>query len=195
MLISRSLGVRTAIIAATVLLVAYAIANLAGHSAQAGAAVSPDPTPVAAVSADIADNFAIFRDQRAVNMPPDVVTALASPARFARNASLAREIQTLHGPGWIVPGDGWLCIIAPDPIDSYGTGCSPIDSALVHGLVLGLRDGPTGAGYVTALVPDGAQAALTVPGSSIPGRQLSLNDGVISTTVAAEQDVQVTPAP
>lgn len=184
MLNGNSLKFATATAAVAAIATTFAIA-----SGTPQAAVQPAPTPVASVSPEIVKNFAIFREQPAVKMPADVAAEMASPVRFARNADLAREIVTPAGIGWIVPGDNVLCIIVPDPIDSYGEGCNTVESTLVRGLVLGLTDGPKGPGSVTALVPDGGYARTS--DGSLPLRS---TNGIVSSPVRAGQDLIVTPA-
>jgi hypothetical protein len=162
--------------------------TIADKSPRAQADLSAAPTPVASVSAEMMANFAIFRERPPVSMPADVAAMMASPARFGRNANLAREISTPHGTGWIVPGDKMLCIIVPDPVDSYGTGCNTLASSLVRGLVLAMRDGPRGPGTSTALIPDGARATLS--SGSLPLRSTT---GVVSNRIEADEDLVVTP--
>ncbi len=144
-------------------------------------------TAVPAVPPAVRDHFALFRDQPAAKIPSDVAAAVASPARFGRNPDLAREIATTYGKGWIVPGDGYLCIIVPDPdFGGYGTGCDTVENAVARGLVLTRRQGPDGPGNAVGLVPDGAQAALTR--GSLP---LRTSGGVVNSPVRADEELDI----
>jgi hypothetical protein len=170
-----------------------------GHSATSAsedlATFPVAPLPVASVPADIAATFAIFREREATGMPADLAESMASPRRFGRNPALAREIATAEGPGWVVPGNGYVCLVVRDPqTDSeYGTSCNTLASARVRGVLAAVRDQDTGDGYATVLVPDGAEATLspTTSGASRAGGELPSNDGVVSQQLTDEQDILV----
>lgn len=128
-----------------------------------GAPTSAVPDVQAAISA----HFALFRDQPATGMPADAVAQVGSPGRYGRNPDLAREIETPTGPGWVIPGNGYLCIAVPDPVDGYGTTCLPTDVAAQQGLSIRLwGDLPSGKTAETMLVPDGASAVVSEPGAA-----------------------------
>jgi hypothetical protein len=139
-------------------------------------ATSAFTLPTAAVSAvqvDIATNFALFRSPPSP-IPQEIAVAIASSTRYGRNAGLARAIQTPYGKGWVIPGDGWLCIAMPDPVDGYGESCSPTSLAIQRGLWLRLAgDTPDAQAADVLLVPDGvtvkksAAGTLTAPGTGI----------------------------
>lgn len=116
---------------------------------------------VAVVQPDIANNFALFRAQGATPMPADLAKALGSPTKFGRNAALARKITTPSGTGWVIPGDGFICLAVPDPVDGYGESCTATDVVVKQGLWVGLRgDGPDAKSLDTVLVPDGKVAVV-----------------------------------
>ena len=141
--------------------------------------------PVPVVQDEIRENFALFRNEAATPMPPDIAVQIGSSTRYGRNSALARTIATPYGTGWVTPGDGYLCIAVPDPVDGYGSSCVPTELAVARGLVLRLGGvGAKGAPFETAdeagetldtmVLPDGAKA---VAGS----RTLSANaNGVVS---------------
>jgi hypothetical protein len=114
-------------------------------------------TAVAVVQQPIEESFKIFRDRSATPMPAKIAAQVGSPSRFGRNPNLARRIRTPTGDGWIIPGDGWLCIAMPDPVDGYGTSCLPTQIAAKQGLYVGLSGGkgiPAGMSAQVALVSD-----------------------------------------
>ena len=178
-------------------------ASLGASSVLAGSQPSPTttgdmraipiaPLPVTSVPATTTASFAIFRDREATGMPAELVDSLASPQRFGRNAALAREISTVEGPGWVVPGNGYVCLVVPDPEGGHATSCNTIESARVRGVLVGIRDRNTGAGYSTTIVPDGAQATLaTTSGSALRAAALPTTDGVVSLRVTGDQQVVV----
>jgi hypothetical protein len=137
----------------------------------AGADDAPDPTTVAPLAAQPAAIGAVQpaqastlrvlrRTRRASDaMPAAVADAVAGPGRFGRNPGLARAIDTPTGRGWIVPGDDTVCIVVPDPVDGYGTSCSPTSVVATDGLTVGVAD-EDGSTAVT-LLPDDARLVLT----------------------------------
>jgi hypothetical protein len=138
-----------------------ALAASPNDSGDSGAVVAAAiQTPTAAVTAVQPDAQAAFKLLRTVAptpMPPDVADAVGSPQRFGRNPALARSIQTPTGKGWVIPGDGFLCIAVPDPVDGWGTTCLPTAVAAQRGLGIGLT-AANGKSVETLLVPDGAAA-------------------------------------
>lgn len=152
---------------------------------------APTPTTaVATVPAAAEANFRLFREQPATPMPAEVAAQIGSPKRFGRNPNLARKIKTVTGDGWVIPGNGWVCIAIPDPVDSYGTTCQPISDAVRRGIVIGLSGGagiPAGKSAQVALLPDDiaqARAAeVRTTGSGAPG--------VVSAFVDAGDDMLV----
>jgi hypothetical protein len=150
---------------------------------------APTPTSaVAAVPADAKASFRLFREQPATPMPADVAAQIGSPKRFGRNPNLARKITTVTGDGWVIPGNGWVCIAIPDPVDSYGTTCQPIADAARRGIAIGLSGGdgiPAGKSAQVALLPDDvAQARAAEVRASGPGAP-----GVVSAFVDAGDDL------
>lgn len=106
----------------------------------------------------IVEHFALFREKPAAVMPDDAKQQIGSASRYGRDASLARAIKTVTGTGWVIPGDGYLCIAVPDPIDGYGTSCLPTEVAVRQGLALTLSGNmPNGKAAETLLVADGSR--------------------------------------
>jgi hypothetical protein len=151
------------------------------------AAAEPSAQSAAGLAHAIEENFVIFRERPASRMPAEVAASVASPERFGRNAAQAREFRTAHGSGWIIPGDGWLCIVVPDPVDWYGTSCNTVESALIRGVTVAIRDSKTYEGYETTLIPDGSTAKLS--SGSLPLRD---DAGIVSVEVGGDQEVAVT---
>lgn len=126
--------------------------------------------PATEVSSDLVLNFALFRRQAASSMPASTRSQIGTERRFGRNADLARRIETVGGPGWVIPGNGFVCIAVPDPVDGFGTTCSSIRGAVDRGLWIRLASGdPDGKGYDTVLAPDG-QEAVDANGDAMPAR-------------------------
>lgn len=149
-------------------------------------AVGAPTTAVPAVPAEVREHFALFRDRPASGMPADVAEVMASPERFGRNPALARSIDTVRGKGWVVPGDGYLCVVLENPIAGYGTSCVPTADAIRQGLRNELSDVyPDGQVAVTVVLPDGARA-VRGDGSVVPAR-----DSVSSVLVARGQALNV----
>lgn len=150
-------------------------ADTASDSAPATTTTSAAPTTaVAVVQSDIQASFVLFRDRPPSPMPPDVAVQVGSPAAFGRNPDLARAIKTATGTGWVIPGDGYLCIAVPDPVDGYGTTCATTADAVRHGLAITLwGDIPGAAAADTVLVADGQRV---VNGTAAA----PLDDGVAS---------------
>lgn len=127
-------------------------------------------TAVPAVQQQILDQFRIFRDQMPSAIPTDVAEQIASPKRWGRNPNLARKIKTVTGDGWVIPGDGFLCIAIPDPVDGFGTTCQPTQMAAARGLQVGLSGGkgvPAGKSAQVALVSDATAIKLKAKGIDV----------------------------
>lgn len=124
--------------------------------------VSPDaaqPAPVAEVQPDQAEALRVLRrDVRPSDALPPAAEAAASSERFGRNPALARAVRTTNGTGWVVPGDGIVCLVAPDPVDGFGTTCAPTAVVAAGGLTLIQADDHEAT--ATTLVPDGATVVL-----------------------------------
>lgn len=134
------------------------------------------PPPVEAIQPDQAETLRVLRRApRPTDALPADALAAAGPERFGRNPDLARAVRTTTGTGWVVPGDGVICLVAPDPVDGYGTTCSPTAVVATNGLTLG-EAGPDAAS-ATTVVPDGAKVVI----ESDEGRRSSVtpdNTGV-----------------
>lgn len=113
--------------------------------------------------------FAVLRQPRtpADSLPADTLRVFQGDdpsrgLRFGGNLDLSRSIEVSGGKGWVIPGNGMLCIIAPDPAlaygsdDAWGVGCAR-DTSL-HTTGVPIIFGEPGAGHlnVTLLVPDGS---------------------------------------
>lgn len=157
------------------------------------AATSPavdSTTPTVAtptVQPEIAAHFALFRDQPAAPIPAGIATGIASPSRFGRNPALARSIDTPTGRGWVIPGDGYLCIAIPDPVDGYGESCNTAGRAIAHGLWVRLAgDGPSSKAVDAFIVPDGTTVRAQ------PGRKTSSAGVGVVTRTGVASDAQPT---
>lgn len=151
-----------------------------------------EPTvAVAELQPAIVEHFALFREKPAAVMPDDAKQQIGSATRYGRNASLARAIKTVTGTGWVIPGDGYLCIAVPDPVDGYGTSCLPTEDAVRQGLALTLSGNmPDGQAAETLLVADGRQA-LQGPA----GREQSVDGDLGVVSVFTDRAGQLRPAP
>jgi hypothetical protein len=167
----------------------------AASSSDSGTALQPDGTaasgaPTVAVSdvqPDIRASFALFRDRPASAMPEDVAAQVGSPARFGRNPDLARAIKTVTGTGWVIPGNGYLCIVMPDPVDGYGTTCEPTGAAVRQGLIISMWGNmPNGRVAETLLVADEQHASA---GADVP----AADEGVTSVFTDAPGTLRLAP--
>lgn len=142
-------------------------------------------TAVVGVQQPIEESFKIFRDQVATPMPAEIAAQIGSPKRFGRNSDLARKIKTVTGDGWVIPGDGWLCLAMPDPVDGYGTSCLPTQIAAKQGLYVGLSGGKgiaAGMSAQTALVSDAMARTVSAQETGSPGVLTGLVKGNIITS-------------
>lgn len=170
------------------------VATTGAASAVALAEDSPTPeiTPaeanakvtraVASVQPQISDNFALFRNQPASAVPAELVEQIASPQRHGRNAALARTIQTPYGTGWVVPGDGFVCIAVPTTTQGHATSCVPTAVALKRGLWLRLvGDRADGKALDTLMVPD--RTEVRVHGATDDTALVPSSNGVVGELV------------
>ncbi len=154
--------------------------------------VGPRTTAVASVSPEIERTLSVFRTRTATPVPAKLVPRIASPTKYGRNAALARRIETVTGTGYVIPGDGYVCIVVPDPVDGYGSTCSTVEDIKKRGLYIGLKEGaiPAGKHAQTLVVPDGATAS--VPGASgSPVRRAANATGVVSELVNIGDDITI----
>jgi hypothetical protein len=170
----KALGALLALAALAALAVTLLSHNAARADPPSGAAPVPlaqmapadawatPTTAVAEAGDDVTSHFTLFRDHPASGMPADVVQMMASPGHYGRNAALARAIDTANGQGWVVPGDGYLCMVLPNGTASgYAEGCTPTDLAVRDGLWVRLSGEGDGATALdTVLAPDGTTAQL-----------------------------------
>lgn len=162
--------------------------STATSSAQLKAAATTPTTAITAVGSDITANFALFRNYTASPLPADVAAQVGSPERYGRNPNLARQIQTVTGKGWVIPGNGYLCVVVPDPVDGYGTSCVTTAEARTQGLYVGLTGGgvPAGKSAETLISPDGSSASLAKTGTTVADAN---SDGVVSALVPTGESI------
>lgn len=117
------------------------------------------PVPIGAVQPEQATALRVFRRDRRSDdaLPADALVA-AGPGRFGRNPELSRAVRTSTGTGWVVPGDGTVCLVVPDPLDGFATSCAPTGVVATDGLTVGLADGDGAS--ATTLAPDGASVVV-----------------------------------
>jgi hypothetical protein len=151
-------------VTAALLVGGLAVASAGADDAPDPVAVAPaarQPAAIGAVQPAQSGTLRVLRRGRRASdaMPAGVAEAVAGPGRFGRNARLSRAIDTPTGTGWVVPGDDTVCIVVPDPVDGYGTSCSPTSVVAQAGLTVGVAD-EHGSTAVT-LLPDDARLVLT----------------------------------
>lgn len=139
------------------------------------------------VPADVARRFKLFREQKPGAMSNRLKERVASPDKFGRSASLAREIETPYGPGWVIPGDGFLCLAVPTPVGTEGVTCMPAALAAKRGLWLRLSSiQGTDKALDTVVVPDGTRAV------RVGSQRLEPSDtGIVSAFVAPSGDPEL----
>lgn len=189
-------------------LLAVAAASAGAALASDGGIPSPKRTqipaarvqPVDKVPSTLSSAFKLFRTEGPTVVPPAVAEGGTGPNAFGRNAALARAIPTQTGTGYVIPGDGFVCIIVPDPVDGWAEGCLPTAAAIEQGVDVGLtaRDGRT---IETSLVPDGARAVQLVgplstrapvaSASSVRHRVPITTAGVVSVRTNAPGSIRV----
>lgn len=179
--VTRGIATTAAASAVVALAAGWAVAGSDDDSGTEirAALVGAEPTVAARELAPaIVENFALFRERAAAKMPDDVARQVGSPTRYGRNVSLARAIETVTGTGWVIPGDGYLCLAVPDPVDGYGTTCAPTEVAVRQGLALTLSGNlPDGKAAETLVVADGVRALRDTDGRS---RSVDPSLGVVS---------------
>jgi hypothetical protein len=116
---------------------------------------------------------------------------LGDASLTGKNVDLARGFSTPTGRGWVIPGDGFVCMAAPDPVDGFGETCAATSTVTASGMINMLVSPTTpGAAEVSVLVPDGATASVEhVDGSA---ESLAVADGVASENVTKGTSVTVT---
>lgn len=166
-----------------------------GNSGESNPVPNQSSVEVHAVDHAIASSFAVFRSSgNSEKMPTEVAAEVASPDRYGRNADLARGLETINGPGWIIPGNQSLCLAVPDPIDGYGMSCVSSDWASKFGVFVVMVSGDRPAeARVTMLVPDGAevQASRGISRSTDIGPDV---DGVVNVLAEAGSSIRITAA-
>lgn len=161
MLSVRRAGALVGVIAAGSVGVAVANSDEAPskvHPLGALQASPPTPSPISAVEPQAKAAFKVLRDVVPSVMPAEVAEQVGSSERYGRNPALARKISTPTGDGWVIPGNGYVCIAVNDTGYGWGTSCVPTDVAVERGLSIGLMDAK-GRTKETLVVPDGKTAA------------------------------------
>lgn len=176
--------------AAAVFAMALSAASASSGDPAAGSTI-PDQkatTPIASMPREITDHFRLFRDQLAAAMPPEIERVIASSDKYGRNARFARSISTPNGTGWVIPGDGYICLAVPDPVDGYGESCVRTSVALERGVWLRLAgDAPDSRAVDTIVVPDGAK----IVSDGSPAQDQSVNGVVTRVQHSADSPISV----
>lgn len=180
--------------AAPIVAASVAIAGAAPGDPGSGverSVAGPKTTAVVTVSGDILRTLSVFRTRTPTPIPADLVPRIASPDKYGRNPALARQIETVTGTGYVIPGDGYVCIVVPDPVDGYGSTCDTVGNIKKRGLYIGLKEGaiPVGKHAQTVVVPDGATAK--VPGMPGDAARAAGTAGVVSELVDIGDDITV----
>lgn len=139
--------------------------------------------------------------------PALAVPVLARPAVDVSNTSFAellrknnvdlsqaRAVSTPTGTGYVVPdnSDDRFCLIVPDPVEGYGTGCSTLAEINRRGLISVLSPtagDPSSPATFVAVLPSTADGPIAefADGTS---ETLELKDGVA--TLSTHQDATIT---
>ncbi|MEV4421075.1 hypothetical protein AB0L40_13995 [Patulibacter sp. NPDC049589] len=148
------------------------------------------PAPIGAVQPAQQQTLRVLRRaRRASDTLPASARSVASPARYGRNPQLARAVTTRSGKAWVVPGDGVVCLVMPDPVDGWATSCAPTGEVATRGLTLGLTG--TDASAAVTLVPDGA--TVTTTDDADRTRNVTPDDsGIVDTDAEKVQSLEVT---
>lgn len=108
--------------------------------------------------------FALLR-KPPEELPPATQRFLRGPI-FGSNWNLARRIPVkAEGDYWLVPGDGYLCVISQGVMGgpSVSATCGKTAQATVHGIAaisITLPDAPHPARLIVGVAPDGTREAL-----------------------------------
>lgn len=180
---------------------AVAVVTIGGSAIASGgptdapvAVASPQAplAPIGAVEPDQAAAFAVLRRPRVASdaIPADIAAAVASPGKFGRNPELSRAVRTSTGKGWVVPGRGFLCIVAPASADGYGTSCLPTQVAVDEGLTLQLVEPDESSS--TSLLPDGARAVVAQEDDTAVALRKDASGVAVTDTTDAERVTVIT---
>lgn len=177
----------------TALVVMLALVPVVATGATGQAATDPEPakwdpqalevqktTAVSSVPREIGGSFALFRDNPADVVPAPARAAIASQ-QYGRNAALARSISTPYGTGYVVPGDGWMCVAVPlaaTEVEGMSVGCTPTAVAIRQGLWVRLTSPDGSKALETVVVPDGTTAVQSGDRKLVPS-----SDGVVSEVI------------
>ena len=162
---------------------AAAAATAVGQTGQKVEPVTGEPTALAvqSVPKHVQAGFALFRERAASPIPAPTSEYIGAPGSFGRNSDLAREFSTAAGTGWVIPGDGYLCIAIPDPLTGYAESCAPTEVALKNGLWVRVEgDGQDASTTDALLVPDGTVVHAPGTGTSSGAPGVVVHEGVAS---------------
>lgn len=183
--------------------VTVAVTGASGASGFATAApdgVSPAmPASIAlatTVQPEQRSGFAVLARPRTTRdtMPADARAQVGNGPQTGRNVDLSRVVTTLTGTGWVIPGNGTVCLAVPDPVDGYGLACDKTEDALSRGVV---------SMMISSKTPDVARVTLLAPANSsvsvttADGQQKPLGvdaSGVISATLTGAKQISVSTA-
>jgi hypothetical protein len=157
-------GVPSLIVAAAVVVALGAGAMAADGGPQPGPRAALDLSRTVALAErvvpDQAAAFAVLRGaRRQTDEIPAATRALIGDSHVSgRNTTLSRAIETRDGTGWVVPGNGTICLAVPDSVDGVGVTCSNTDFVAAYGMpLLSIAAARPDAVELTALVPDGGE--------------------------------------
>lgn len=153
---------------------------------------SGGPQPIARLQAQQEQNFPVFARERrpADEMPPLASNMLGEAELTRKNTALARAFESPTGTGWVIPGDGMICLALPDSVLGYGVSCAPSERAAAHGLVLVMAEGGAPAAQTVAvLLPEGSHAS--TGRQSVRTRLEANDDGIAITRLGGDNEVRV----
>lgn len=150
------------------------------------------PPVVGAVQPDQAAAFRVLRRPRRASdvMPTAVAERTAGPSRFGRNPNLSRAVETANGTGWVVPGRGVVCLIAPDAVDGYAVTCNSTEAVADDGLTL--QQVAPDESTSTSLLPDGARVVVSQDDATADAVQPDASGVAVTDTTDAERVTVVT---
>lgn len=146
---------------------------------------------------------------RADDLPAGVRRRMTRVHTEGENVVLSRAVRTASGVGWIVPANGGLCVVVPDPAlsdptENWGMGCSPTSFVTTYGSLTGTfrPDRPYESTF-TALVPaggrlivtyrDGHREALPVTDGVATGHVTGATALAVSTPAGTRADMSLAP--
>ncbi len=188
-------GKVTTIVAAMLAAGAFSSGAMAAlNSAQPDLATSShdpsvDAPMITSLPYDQAEAFSILSTPREKGDNPG--TGPKGP--FGANLALARKVNTVAGPAWLVPANGHLCLRATDSVGAVWT-CTTTALAKSGGLIMTIRpeDPQAPAEAIYAAIPDDvAHVQLSGPTES---RDVAVMGNVAAVTDSAATTLTVTDA-